>query len=261
MNEKVLKTLEYDKITARLADLAGSPLAKAHCLELKPSSDLYEIQAAQRETSDALSRLLRKGSLSFSGITDVRGILKRLEIGSILGTDELLRLCKLLEVCARVKAYSRRDTEEESRDSLDDIFDALQPLTPVSSEIRRCIVSENELSDDASPVLFKLRRSMRHTNDKVHAQLTSMVNGSVRTYLQDAVITMRNGRYCIPVKAEHRGQVPGMIHDQSSTGSTLFVEPMAVVKLNNELRELELKEEQEIEVILSNLSALAAAET
>lgn len=261
MNEKVLKTLEYDKITARLADLAGSPLAKAHCLELKPSSDLYEIQAAQRETSDALSRLLRKGSLSFSGITDVRGILKRLEIGSILGTDELLRLCKLLEVCARVKAYSRRETEEESRDSLDDIFDALQPLTPVSSEIRRCIVSENELSDDASPTLFKLRRSMRHTNDKVHAQLTSMVNGSVRTYLQDAVITMRNGRYCIPVKAEHRGQVPGMIHDQSSTGSTLFVEPMAVVKLNNELRELELKEEQEIEVILSNLSALAAAET
>ncbi len=199
--------------------------------------------------------------LSFSGITDVRGILKRLEIGSILGTDELLRLCKLLEVCARVKAYSRRETEEESRDSLDDIFDALQPLTPVSSEIRRCIVSENELSDDASPVLFKLRRSMRHTNDKVHAQLTSMVNGSVRTYLQDAVITMRNGRYCIPVKAEHRGQVPGMIHDQSSTGSTLFVEPMAVVKLNNELRELELKEEREIEVILSNLSALAAAET
>ena len=214
-----------------------------------------------RLPSDALSRLLRKGSLSFSGITDVRGILKRLEIGSILGTDELLRLCKLLEVCARVKAYSRRDTEEESRDSLDDIFDALQPLTPVSSEIRRCIVSENELSDDASPVLFKLRRSMRHTNDKVHAQLTSMVNGSVRTYLQDAVITMRNGRYCIPVKAEHRGQVPGMIHDQSSTGSTLFVEPMAVVKLNNELRELELKEEREIEVILSNLSALAAAET
>ena len=222
---------------------------------------MYEIQAAQHETSDALSRLLRKGSLSFSGITDVRGILKRLEIGSILGTDELLRLCKLLEVCARVKAYSRRDTEEESRDSLDDIFDALQPLTPVSSEIRRCIVSENELSDDASPTLFKLRRSMRHTNDKVHAQLTSMVNGSVRTYLQDAVITMRNGRYCIPVKAEHRGQVPGMIHDQSSTGSTLFVEPMAVVKLNNELRELELKEEREIEVILSNLSALAAAET
>lgn len=261
MNEKVLKTLEYDKIISQLASFAGSPLAKQTCTELTPSSDLCEIQARQRETSDALSRLLRRGSISFSGVTDVRGILKRLEIGSILGIGELLRICKLLEVCARVKAYSRGDTEEDSRDSLDELFEALQPLTPVSSEIRRCIISEDELSDDASGALFKIRRSMRQTNDKVHAQLTSMVNGSARTYLQDAVITMRNGRYCIPVKAEHRGQVPGMIHDQSSTGSTLFVEPMAVVKLNNELRELELKEEQEIEVILSTLSSLAASET
>jgi len=261
MNEKVLKTLEYDKIISQLASFAGSPLAKQICTELTPSSDLYEIRAGQRETSDALSRLLRKGSISFSGVTDVRGILKRLEIGSILGIGELLRVCKLLEVCARVKAYSRSDTEEYSRDSLDELFEALQPLTPISAEIRRCILSEDELSDDASSTLFKIRRSMRQTNDKVHAQLTSMVNGSARTYLQDAVITMRNGRYCIPVKAEHRGQVPGMIHDQSSTGSTLFVEPMAVVKLNNELRELELKEEQEIEVILSTLSSLVASET
>ena len=261
MNEKVLKTLEYDKIISQLASFAGSPLAKQTCTELTPSSDLCEIQARQRETSDALSRLLRRGSISFSGVTDVRGILKRLEIGSILSIGELLRICKLLEVCARVKAYSRGDTEEDSRDSLDELFEALQPLTPVSSEIRRCIISEDELSDDASGTLFKIRRSMRQTNDKIHAQLTSMVNGSARTYLQDAVITMRNGRYCIPVKAEHRGQVPGMIHDQSSTGSTLFVEPMAVVKLNNELRELELKEEQEIEVILSTLSSLVASET
>lgn len=261
MNEKVLKTLEYDKIISQLASFAGSPLAKQTCTELTPSSDLCEIQARQQETSDALSRLLRRGSISFSGVTDVRGILKRLEIGSILSIGELLRICKLLEVCARVKAYSRGDTEEDSRDSLDELFEALQPLTPVSSEIRRCIISEDELSDDASGTLFKIRRSMRQTNDKIHAQLTSMVNGSARTYLQDAVITMRNGRYCIPVKAEHRGQVPGMIHDQSSTGSTLFVEPMAVVKLNNELRELELKEEQEIEVILSTLSSLVASET
>lgn len=261
MNEKVLKTLEYDKIISQLASFAGSPLAKQICMELTPSPDLFDIRERQRETSDALSRLFRKGSISFSGVTDVRGILKRLEIGSILGIGELLRICKLLEVCARVKAYSRGDTEEDSRDSLDELFEALQPLTPVSSEIRRCIISEDELSDDASSTLFKIRRSMRQTNDKVHAQLTSMVNGSARTYLQDAVITMRNGRYCIPVKAEHRGQVPGMIHDQSSTGSTLFVEPMAVVKLNNELRELELKEEQEIEVILSTLSSLVASDT
>lgn len=260
MDKKTFKTLEYEKIIAQLASFAASPLAKDLCLGLTPRTDLYEIEAAQRETSDALTRLLRKGTISFSGVTDVRGILKRLEIGSILGTEELLRVAKLLEVCARVKAYSRRDTEEEGRDSLDDLFDALQPLTPVSSEIRRCIVSDDEISDDASSALFKIRRAMRQTNDKVHAQLISMVNGSARTYLQDAVITMRNGRYCIPVKSEYRGQVPGMIHDQSATGSTLFVEPMAVVKLNNELRELELKEEQEIEVILSTLSSLAASE-
>lgn len=260
MDKKTFKTLEYEKIIAQLASFAASPLAKDLCLGLTPRTDLYEIEAAQRETSDALTRLLRKGTISFSGVTDVRGILKRLEIGSILGTEELLRVAKLLEVCARVKAYSRRDTEEEGRDSLDDLFDALQPLTPVSSEIRRCIVSEDEISDDASSALFKIRRAMRQTNDKVHAQLISMVNGSARTYLQDAVITMRNGRYCIPVKSEYRGQVPGMIHDQSATGSTLFVEPMAVVKLNNELRELELKEEQEIEVILSTLSSFAASE-
>lgn len=260
MDKKTFKTLEYEKIIAQLASFAASPLAKDLCLGLTPRTDLYEIEAAQRETSDALTRLLRKGTISFSGVTDVRGILKRLEIGSILGTEELLRVAKLLEVCARVKAYSRRDTEEEGRDSLDDLFDALQPLTPVSSEIRRCIVSEDEIGDDASSALFKIRRAMRQTNDKVHAQLISMVNGSARTYLQDAVITMRNGRYCIPVKSEYRGQVPGMIHDQSATGSTLFVEPMAVVKLNNELRELELKEEQEIEVILSTLSSLAASE-
>lgn len=261
MNEKVLKTLEYDKIIDQLAALAGSTLAKDKCKNLKPSSILSEIQAAQQETSDALSRLLRRGNISFSGVTDVRGTLKRLEIGSILSMEELLRICKLLEVCARVKSYSRKDAGEDTGDSLDDLFEALQPLTPVSSEIRRCIISEDELSDDASPALFRLRRSMRQTNDRVHAQLASMVNGSVRSYLQDAVITMRNGRYCIPVRAEYRGQVPGMIHDQSSTGSTLFIEPMAVVKLNNELRELELKEEQEIEVILSTLSSLVAQET
>ena len=261
MNEKVLKTLEYDKIIDQLAALAGSTLAKDKCKNLKPFSILSEIQAAQRETSDALSRLLRRGNISFSGVTDVRGTLKRLEIGSILSMEELLRICKLLEVCARVKSYSRKDAGEDAGDSLDDLFEALQPLTPVSSEIRRCIISEDELSDDASPALFRLRRSMRQTNDRVHAQLASMVNGSVRSYLQDAVITMRNGRYCIPVRAEYRGQVPGMIHDQSSTGSTLFIEPMAVVKLNNELRELELKEEQEIEVILSTLSSLVAQET
>ena len=261
MNEKALKTLEYTKIITQLVEFAGSVPGKELCRNLLPSSDLGEIQLMQKETSDALSRIYQKGSISFSGVTDVRGSLKRLEIGSILSIEELLRICKLLEACNRVKTFSRRENADETPDSLDGLFEELQPLTLLSSEIRRCIVSEEEISDDATPALRQIRRSIKLTNDKVHSQLTSMVNGSMRTYLQDAVITMRNGRYCIPVKSEHRGQVSGMIHDQSSTGSTIFVEPMAVVKLNNELRELELKEEKEIEVVLSNLSERAAEES
>lgn len=258
MNTKVLKTLEYQKIIDRLTEFAGSVPGKEKCKNLLPLSELEEIRTMQEETSLALSLIYQKGSVSFSGISDVRGSLKRLEIGSILSPQELLRICKLLEACSRVKAYSRKDNPEGEPSALDVMFDALQPLTPLANEIRRCIPSEEEISDDASPALKSIRRSMKQINDKVHAQLTSMVNGSSRTYLQDAVVTMRNGRYCLPVKAEYRGQVPGMIHDQSSTGSTLFVEPMAVVKLNNELRELELKEEKEIEIILANLSSRTA---
>ena len=254
MNPKALKTLEYNKIIDKLTEFAGSALAKEMCRNLQPSTDLYEIQALQKETSDALSRIYQKGAVSFRGVRDIRGSIKRLEIGAIIGINELLSICSLLEVCSKVKAYSRNDRDPDFEDSLEAMFQALQPLTPVSSEIRRCIASEEELNDDASPALFKIRRSMRQINDKVHAQLQTMVNGSARTYLQDAVVTMRNGRYCIPVKAEHRGQIPGMIHDQSSTGSTLFVEPMAVIKLNNDLRELELKEQKEIEMILAALS-------
>ena len=261
MNPKALKTLEYNKIIDKLTEFAGSALAKEMCRNLQPSTDLYEIQALQKETSDALSRIYQKGAVSFRGVRDIRGSIKRLEIGAIIGINELLSICSLLEVCSKVKAYSRNDRDPDFEDSLEAMFQALQPLTPVSSEIRRCIASEEELNDDASPALFKIRRSMRQINDKVHAQLQTMVNGSARTYLQDAVVTMRNGRYCIPVKAEHRGQIPGMIHDQSSTGSTLFVEPIAVIKLNNDLRELELKEEKEIEMILATLSARCGEET
>mgnify|MGYP000115561146 FL=1 len=261
MNPKALKTLEYNKIIDKLTEFAGSALAKEMCRNLQPSTDLYEIQALQKETSDAFSRIYQKGAVSFRGVRDIRGSIKRLEIGAIIGINELLSICSLLDVCSKVKAYSRNDRDPDFEDSLEAMFQALQPLTPVSSEIRRCIASEEELNDDASPALFKIRRSMRQINDKVHAQLQTMVNGSARTYLQDAVVTMRNGRYCIPVKAEHRGQIPGMIHDQSSTGSTLFVEPMAVIKLNNDLRELELKEEKEIEMILATLSARCGEET
>ena len=258
MNSKVLKTLEYEKIIEHLVSFAGSVPGKELCQKLLPSADIEEIRTMQQETSLALSMIFQKGSVSFSGITDIRGSLKRLEVGSILNPKEILQICRLLEVCNRVKAYSRKENTEEEPNALDIMFDDLQPLTPLASEIRRCILSEDEISDDASSTLKSIRRSMGQINDKVHAQLASMVNGSDRTYLQDAVVTMRNGRYCLPVKSEYRGQIPGMIHDQSSTGSTIFVEPMAVMQLNNQLRELEIQEEKEIEVILANLSSQAA---
>ena len=215
----------------------------------------------QQETSDAVSMLLRKGSVSFSGVTDMRGSLKRLEVGSSLNVDELLRVCRLLETCLRVKSWARGEAGQEQENSLTGMFQSLQPLTPLSAEIRRCIPSEEEIDDNASPGLRQVRRQMQLTNERIRSQLTSYVNGSYRTYLQDAVVTQRNGRFCLPVKAEHRSQVPGMIHDQSSTGSTLFIEPMAIVKLNNDLRELEIREEKEIEKVLAELSSQVALES
>lgn len=258
MNQKTLKKLEFDKIIHILTGHAASAGAKELCEGLLPSDSLSEIEQAQTETEDALRRVLRKGSLSFSGIRDIRGSVKRLEIGGILGMGELLQIMSLLETAKKVKQYGERESEEEAKDSLDESFELLEPLHALAGEIRRCILSEEEMADDASSTLFQIRRSMRQMNDKVHNTLNSMVNGSVRTYLQDAVVTMRDGRYCLPVKAEHRSQVPGMIHDQSSTGSTLFIEPMAVIKLNNDFKELLLKEQQEIERILASLSESAA---
>ena len=258
MNEKALKTLEYYKIIDMLEAFATSSIGKNKCRQLRPLDNLTEIETMQQETADALSRIYQKGSLSFSGVKDVRGSLKRLEVGSTLGIGELLAIRSLLENASRAKAYSRRETEDEHTDSLDNMFELIEPLSPLATEIGRCILSEDEISDDASTGLRQVRRSMKLTNDKIHTQLSSFVSGNSRTYLQDAVVTMRNGRYCIPVKAEYKSQVPGMIHDQSSTGSTIFVEPMTIVRLNNEMRELEIQEQKEIEMILSNLSQLAA---
>lgn len=260
MNQKALTSLEYYKIIDRLTEKASSPMGRELCRRLLPSANIEEIRLMQVQTRDALTRLFQKGSVSFGGVKDVRSSLKRLEIGSALGIQEILSICALLENTSRVKAYSRNDRSDAPSDSLDAMFQQLSPLTPLSAEIRRCILSEDEISDDASPALRQIRRNMKITNDRIHTQLSGLVSGSARTYLQDAVITMRNGRYCIPVKAEYKGQVPGMIHDQSSTGSTLFIEPMAVVKLNNDMRELELQEEKEIEVILADLSQQIAME-
>ena len=254
MNQKVLKTLEYNKIIHQLTGYAASAPGKLLCQNLLPMSDFHEIVQAQTETSDALTRVRMKGSLSLSGIRDVRDSLKRLEIGSALGIPELLSISSLLTVAARAKAYGHHEESEEfPDDSLDQMFRSLEPLTPANNEIKRCIISEEEISDNASPGLHKVRRSMHGINDRIHTQLNSILN-SCRSYLQDAVITMRDGRYCLPVKAEYKSQVNGMVHDQSSTGSSLFIEPMAVIQLNNELRTLEIQEQKEIEAVLADLS-------
>ncbi len=255
MNEKALRILEYNKIIEKLTDCATSPMGKDMCKNLLPSTDLGEICQGQMETSDALSRIYAKGSLSFSGLRDIRDSLLRLKVGSSLSVTELLHMASLLETALRAKSYGRRETDDMSSDSLDGLFNAIEPLSPVCREIRRCILSEEEIADDASPGLKHVRRSIKLTNERIHSQLNAMVNSSsVSSMLQDNLITMRGGRYCLPVKAEYRSQVQGMIHDQSSSGSTLFIEPMAVVKLNNDLRELAAKEKEEIEKILADLS-------
>ena len=261
MNEKVLHTLEYNKILDQLTEYAFSADAKSRCQKLRPITDRAQIEQLQQQTSDALSRLFKYGSLSFSGVTDIRDSLKRLEIGGALSAIELLRVCSLLESAKRAKAFSRsQEDNDQPDDSLTGLFAGIEPLTPLCDEIRRCILSEDEIADDASSTLHSIRRSMRGMNDKIRAQMNSMINNTTtRSYLQDTVITMRDGRYCLPVKAEAKSLVPGMIHDQSSTGSTLFIEPMAVVNLNNEYKELQLREQEEIEVILAGLSNLTAS--
>jgi mutS2 family protein len=261
MNTKVLTTLEYNKIIDLLTEKADSEPGKKLCRELVPSTDLSAIRTAQRETKDALARLFRIGSTSFGSNRDLGFSIRSLEIGSSLSMSELLKLASFLDNVSRIKTYGKKEREDLPNDSLDAYFEGLTPMTQLANEINRCILSEEEMADDASPRLKSIRRSKLSTNEKIHSQLTSMVNGAYRTFLQDAVITMRDNRYCIPVKAEYKSQVSGMVHDQSSTGSTFFIEPAAVVNLNNQLKELDLQEQEEIEVILGDLSSQAAVHT
>lgn len=261
MNTKVLTTLEYNKIIDLLTEKADSEPGKKLCRDLVPSTDLSTIRTAQRETKDALARLFRIGSTSFGSNRDLGFSIRSLEIGSSLSMSELLKLASFLDNVSRIKTYGKKEREDLPNDSLDVYFEGLTPMTQLANEINRCILSEEEMADDASPKLKSIRRSKLSTNEKIHSQLTSMVNGAYRTFLQDAVITMRDNRYCIPVKAEYKSQVSGMVHDQSSTGSTFFIEPAAVVNLNNQLKELDLQEQEEIEVILGDLSSQAAVHT
>lgn len=258
MNNKTLIKLEFDKIISMLENEASSFRGKQLCRRLKPITDLTKIDLLQEQTAAAFTRIIKKGRISFGDAAPVEESLKRLEIGGALNTAELLRICRLLSNTARAKSYGRHDTQEDLADCLDIYFDGLEPLTPLSNEIERCIISEDEISDDASSALKHIRRSINNLNDRVHTTLSGLVNGSLRTYLQDALITMRGDRYCIPVKAEYRSQVQGLIHDQSASGSTLFIEPMAIVKLNNDLKELYVQEQDEIRKILASLSEEAA---
>lgn len=261
MNQKVLKTLEYNKVIDMLTEKADSEPGKKLCRELLPSTDPEEIRRNQAHTRDALQRLFKTGGTSFGNNCDLGFSVKSLEIGSILSILELLKIASLLNNVARIKSYGKKEREDIPDDSLSEYFEQLTPLTQVANEINRCILSEEEIADDASPRLKSIRRSMIQTSEKIHAQLNSMLTGSYRTYLQDAVITMRGNRYCIPIKAEYKGQVQGMVHDQSATGSTYFIEPAAVVELNNRIRELELEEKEEIQIILATLSAMAGEHT
>ena len=261
MNTKALKTLEFDKILKLLSDCATSAKGKEKCRRLVPQTDPQRIKELLKNTSDALNRMRLKGSsLSFSGVKDIGESLKRLEVGSSLNAHELLCVSSLLTVCARAKSYDRSDDKEELSDSLTELFSELAPLTPVNNEIKRCIISEEEISDESSPGLRHVRRQIRLSSDRIHSAMQAALN-SYRNYLQDAIITQRDGRYCLPVKAEYKSLVSGMVHDASSTGSTLFIEPASVVKLNNDLRELYADEKKEIEAVLAALSAELSSHT
>lgn len=264
MNQKVLETLEYNKIIKRLTELAATPTGKETCRTLLPSGSYEEVELSQSQTQDALSRIYKQGNLSFHGIRDIRPSLAALDIGSSLGIAELLNIASLLESTLRIKTYGRNEKSEAEKehflkDALTEDFEALIPLSILCREINRCIISEEEIADDASAGLKNIRRSIKVANDKIHEQLGALMNSqNTRQMLQDALITMRNNRYCLPVKAEYKSSFPGMVHDQSATGSTLFIEPVSVVKLNNDLKELQLKEQEEIEKILATLSASCA---
>lgn len=257
MNNKSLSTLEYNKIISRLVSFACSDGAKQILHKLEPMTDIDKINTALDYTNDALTRVYQKGSVDFSRIKNIRGSIARLKVGSSLNALELLNISMLLECAAHIKGYY-----EQRADSIQPLIDMLDPVTLLNNAIKKCIISEDEISDDASANLRSIRRQKNIAADRIHTELNKILNSpSTRTYLQDYVITTRQGRFCLPVKAEYKSLMPGMVHDQSSTGSTVFIEPAAVVKLNNDIRELELKEQAEIEVILADLSAKAAEYT
>ena len=259
MNKKTLKILEFEKIINSLVDMAGSEPAKRLCSKLKPSTDIAEIQKNQSHTTAALDRIRLKGNLSLSEVKDIKDSLKRLEIGSSLSQVELMKILSILNAAAKAIAYGLHEDDPEY-DVLEEYFITLDECKPLKKELSRCIISEEIIADNASPELSHIRRKINQINSKMHTELNNILNAH-REYLMDAVITQRDGAYCLPIKSEYKNKVSGVVHDQSSTGSTVFIEPLAVIRMNNELKSLAMDEKKEIEKILERLSQLAAEYT
>lgn len=254
MNEKTFRVLEYDKIINMLSENAQSSMGKRMCLELKPSTSINEVRERLDETREAYEIVLKWGSLPLEGIKDIGEILRKAKVGFTLTPGELLSVCDILRCSRRLKSFMKDGSKGELYPIIYEIIDLLVAVKPLEDAIEMAIVSENEISDKASNKLYGIRRAIKGMNGRIRDKLNSMVQ-TYSKYLQDPIVTIRGDRYVIPVRSECKGSVPGLVHDQSSSGSTLFIEPMAVVELNNELKELMLNEKDEIERILSELTA------
>ena len=254
MNEQALTTLEYHKIRDSLTELAGSEPGKRLCRQLLPSNDADEIRKNQRETTDAAAVIRQRGDINFSSLRDLGGCFKRLAIGAAAGMEELYAIGLLLRLAK--KAAGHKEYEDGEEDSLSPYFTGLFPAEDLEREISRCLAGPDWMADEASPKLGQIRRKKKNLLSNVHGELNRILQAH-REYLMDAVVTMRNGSYCLPIKSEYKNRVSGVVHDQSATGSTVFIEPMAVIRMNNEIKELEIAEAKEVETVLTLLSSLA----
>lgn len=258
MNDRTLRILEFDKIIDMLSSRAQSSLGKQMCLDTKPVYSLYEVRERLSETKEAFDIVLRWGSLPLEGIKNIQDNIKRAKMGFTLTPGELLGVCDILRCTKRLKAFIKDGQKIEDYPIVGEIIDSLVYIKNLQEAIEATVIGEDEISDRASEKLYGLRRSIKDKNSRIREKLQGMLH-SYGKYLQDPIITIRGDRYVIPVKAEFRGNVPGLVHDQSSSGSTLFIEPMAVVELNNDIKELLLKEKAEIERILSELSKVVSS--
>lgn len=259
MNNKALRVLEFNKIIDMLRQCAASEMGKAIVDNLLPSTDINEITLNQKETSEAVSMILKKGSLGLGGLRPVEEYIKRVNVSGVLNIEELIHIGDFLRVSRRAKDYAKSESKNDSFPLLEPQFDSIETVNDLEREIERCIPSPSEIADDASRTLREIRRNIRIANDRIKEQLNSIIHSNTyKNMLQEAVITIRNERYCVPIKQEYKNAFSGLIHDQSATGATVFIEPISVVQLNNKIKELHNKEKTEIERILALLSAKVA---